>query len=228
MKDLAGKHAVFFDLAPAQVLRIAGQELSARYRKTLARYRMGTAAFKVDWALEGPIPWKAPECQEAATVHIGGGLEEIAEAESDVWRGRHPDRPFVFLVQPSLFDPTRAPEGKHTAWAYCHVPNGSDVDMTGRIEAQIERFAPGFKDCILGRNIMPPSAIERFDANCIGGDIAGGANTLCQLLGRPVFSLNPYAMDHQGMYLCSASTPPGGGVHGLCGYHSARSYLDGL
>lgn len=181
----------------------------------------------MDWALDGPIPWKARECRLAATVHLGGAMAEIASAEGDVWRGRCPEKPFVLLVQPSLFDPARAPEGKHTAWAYCHVPNGSDIDMTVRIEAQVERFAPGFRDLVIGRNVMGPKTLEDFDANCIGGDIAGGANTLRQVFGRPVFSLNPYAMGTPGMFLCSASTPPGGGVHGLCGHHAARAFLEG-
>ena len=154
-------------------------------------------------------------------------MGEIARAEREVWMGRPAERPFVFCVQPSLFDLARAPEGKHTAWAYCHVPNGSTYDMTGRIEQQIERFAPGFRDLVIGRNVMPPAAIELFDANCIGGDIAGGANTIGRMLGRPVFGMNPYAMPAPGMYLCSASTPPGGGVHGMCGYHAARMHLKG-
>ena len=226
LNDIEPSRALFFDLAPAGVLKIAGDKLPSAYRDRLARHRAGPGVFKVDWALDGPIPWKAPECLEAATVHIGGSLEDIARSERDVWKGSHPERPFVFLVQPSLFDSSRTPYGKHTAWAYCHVPNGSDFDMTGRIEAQIERFAPGFRDSIIGRNIMPPSAIERFDANCIGGDIAGGANTIRGLFARPVLSLNPYAMPADHMYICSASTPPGGGVHGLCGFHAAHRYLE--
>jgi len=226
LNDIEPSRALFFDLAPSGVLRIAGDKLPSAYRKRLACHRAGSGAFKVDWALDGPIPWKAPECLEAATVHLGGSLEEIALSERDVWKGSHPERPFVFLVQPSLFDPSRTPYGKHTAWAYCHVPNGSDFDMTGRIEAQIERFAPGFRDIIIGRNVMPPSAIERFDANCTGGDIAGGANTIRGLFARPVLSFNPYAMPADHMYICSASTPPGGGVHGLCGFHAAHRYLE--
>lgn len=227
LTDIVPAQAVFFDLVPRHVIRIAGERLPGEYRERLGRFRPGPGAFKVDWALGGPIPWKAPECPMAATVHLGGSLEEIATAEGEVWKGRCPERPFVLLVQPSLFDPSRAPEGRHTAWAYCHVPNGSQTDMTERIEAQVERFAPGFKDRIIGRSVMPPSAIERFDANCIGGDIAGGANTIRQLFGRPVLSSNPYAMPAPGMYLCSASTPPGGGVHGLCGYYAARAFLEG-
>ncbi|MCE5275464.1 MAG: NAD(P)/FAD-dependent oxidoreductase [Syntrophaceae bacterium] len=225
--DIEPCGAVFFDLSPAQVLKITGDRLPHSYRRRLARFRYGPGAFKVDWALSGPIPWKAPECLQTATIHVGGTMGEIARAEREVWMGRHPGRPFVFCVQPSLFDPARAPEGKHTAWAYCHVPNGSTCDMTGRIEQQIERFAPGFRDLVIGRNAMPPAVIELFDANCIGGDIAGGANTIGQMLGRPVCSMNPYAMPAPGMYLCSASTPPGGGVHGMCGYHAARMHLKG-
>lgn len=219
--------AVFFDTALPHMLRIAGERLPQAYRRRLMKFRQGPGAFKVDWALQGPIPWTASACSEAATVHIGGRLEDIALAEAQVWKGVHPDRPFVLLVQPSLFDGSRAPAGRHTAWAYCHVPAGSEYDMTGRIEAQVERFAPGFKDLVLARHVMGPAAIERFDANCIGGDIAGGANTASQIFGRPVFSANPYAMPAPGMYLCSASTPPGGGVHGLCGYHAARAFLRG-
>jgi len=218
--------ALFLDLAPGHAMDIAGQRLPPAYREGLRRFSQGPGAFKVDWALKRPVPWKAPECLLAATVHLGGTLDEISRAEGEVWKGRCPEKPFVLLVQPSLFDPSRAPSGMHTAWAYCHVPNGSGFDMTGRIEAQVERFAPGFRDLIVGRNVMGPSDIERFDANCIGGDIAGGANTLRQIFGRPVFSVNPYAIV-PGMYLCSASTPPGGGVHGMCGYNAARAFLQG-
>lgn len=228
MTDMEPTGAVFFDTAPVHALRIAGDRLPQSYRDRLRRFRQGPGAFKVDWALAGPIPWKAEACRDAATVHVGGSLDEIARAEGGVWKAVHPERPFVLLVQPSLFDGSRAPAGRHTAWAYCHVPGGSTVDMTGRIEAQVERFAPGFKDLIMARNVMGPSVIERFDPNCIGGDIAGGANTVGQIFGRPVFSANPYAMPAPGMYLCSASTPPGGGVHGLCGYHAARAFLGDL
>jgi phytoene dehydrogenase-like protein len=226
-EDLTGARAVFFDLAPAHMLRIAGDRLPSAYRDRLRAYRPGLGAFKVDWALDGPIPWKAAECLESATVHVGGNLEEIAASEREVWLGRCPERPFVFLVQPSLLDPGRAPAGRHTAWAYCHVPNGSGFDMTDRIEAQVERFAPGFRQRIMARSAMPPEAIERFDANCIGGDIAGGANTFPQILARPVLSPNPYAVPGGELFICSASTPPGGGVHGLCGYHAACAALAG-
>jgi phytoene dehydrogenase-like protein len=226
LNDIEPAHAVFFDLAPVHMLRIAGNRLPPVYRQKLSRYRYGPGVFKVDWALRGTIPWKAPECLKAATIHVGGSMEEIAASERAVWKGFHPERPFVICVQPSLFDATRAPDGCHIAWAYCHVPNGSTFDMTERIERQIERFAPGFRDLVIGRSIMPPASIEKFDANCIGGDIAGGMNSIRQMLARPVFSTNPYAMPLPGMYLCSASTPPGGGVHGMCGYHAARIYLE--
>ena len=178
---------------------------------------------RVDWALAGPIPWRAPACERAGTVHLGGTLAEVAAAERAVWRGEHPERPFVLLAQPSLFDPTRAPAGRHTAWAYCHVPNGSTVDMTARIEAQVERFAPGFRERILARHAMGPAELEAIDANLVGGDIGGGVMDLRQLYTRPLPRLVPYATPIRGLYLCSSSTPPGGGVHGLCGYFAARA-----
>jgi phytoene dehydrogenase-like protein len=179
----------------------------------------------VDFALDGPIPWKAEECLRAGTVHLGGTLEEIAAGEAAVWRGEHPERPFVLLAQQSLFDPTRAPEGKHTVWAYCHVPNGSEVDMTGTIEAQIERFAPGFRDRILAKSAMDCIDLERTNANLVGGGITGGAMDLRQLLARPALRISPYSTPAKGLYLCSASTPPGGGVHGMCGYFASRAAL---
>ena len=185
----------------------------------------GPGVFKMDWALDGPIPWTAAECAGAGTVHLGGTLEEIAEAEAAVWRGEHPERPFVLLAQPTMFDGTRAPGGKHIAWAYCHVPNGSDFDMTERIEAQIERFAPGFRERILARGVMSASDMEAYNSNYVGGDIGGGANTLRQLFARPVSVLSPYRTSIEGVYLCSASTPPGGGVHGMCGFWAAREAL---
>ncbi|HOS96415.1 MAG TPA: NAD(P)/FAD-dependent oxidoreductase [Deltaproteobacteria bacterium] len=226
LQDMEPSRAVFFDTAPEHALRMAGRRLPPSYGRRLQAFRHGPGAFKVDWALSGPIPWKASCCREAATVHLGGSLAEIERSEGAVWRGERPEKPFVLLVQPSLFDASRAPAGRHTAWAYCHVPNGSAADMTGPIEAQVERFAPGFKDLILARSTMGPADLERFDMNCMGGDIAGGANTITQVFGRPVFSANPYAMPAPGFYLCSASTPPGGGVHGLCGYHAARAFLE--
>ena len=173
----------------------------------------------------GPIPWRAPECAQSATVHVGGSFGEIADAEETVWQGGHPERPFVLLAQHTPFDPSRAPEGKHTAWAYCHVPHGSDVDMTQRIEAQIERFAPGFQDLVLGRSVMSPTRLEEYNPNYVGGDINGGVQDLGQLFGRPVYRWDPYSTPVRGLYICSSSTPPGGGVHGMCGYNAARSIL---
>jgi phytoene dehydrogenase-like protein len=213
------------DLAPEQALRLAGDRLPAGYRRALGRYRRGPGVFKLDWALDGPIPWQNELCRRAGTLHLGGALDEIAAAEAAVGRGEHPERPLVLLAQPSLFDPGRAPAGKHTAWAYCHVPNGSTVDMTAAIEAQVERFAPGFGARIIARSSMHTAALERFDANLLGGDITGGAQDLRQILGRPALRLDPYAMPAEGLYLCSASTPPGGGVHGMSGYHAAMSAL---
>jgi phytoene dehydrogenase-like protein len=219
--------AVLCDVTPRQLLRMAGGRLTSRFRHRLERYRYGPAVFKIDWALDGPIPWKQLECRRAATVHVGGALEEIARSERAVWQGDHVERPFVLLAQPSLFDPTRAPSGKHTVWAYCHVPNGSRVDMTSRIENQIERFAPGFRDLVLGRSILTPADLERHNPNLVGGDISGGANNLRQLFARP--TLRVYRTSLPGLDLCSSSTPPGGGVHGMCGYFAAQAVLkDGL
>jgi phytoene dehydrogenase-like protein len=218
--------AAFFDVTPRQLLRIAGDVLPAGYRRSLGRYRYGPGVFKLDWALDGPIPWQAAECGRAGTVHLGATLAEIAASERAVWRGQHPERPYVIVVQQTPFDPSRAPDGKHTGWAYCHVPNGSGFDMTGRIEAQVERFAPGFRDIILARSAMGPAAMEQHNANYIGGDIAGGVQDLGQLFTRPTFRLaSPYATPVKGLYLCSSSTPPGGGVHGMCGYQAAQLAL---
>jgi phytoene dehydrogenase-like protein len=216
---------VVCDVVPRELIRIAGPELPARYVRRLARFPHGPGAFKVDFALDGPIAWRAQECARAGTVHLGGTLAEIAASERAPWEGRHAERPFVLLAQHSLFDPSRAPPDKHTAWAYCHVPNGSDFDMTDRIEAQIERFAPGFRDLIIGRSVMPPTALERRNRNLVGGDLNAGAVTLWRLLARPVLSASPYRTPVKGIYLCSASTPPGGGVHGMCGYLAARAAL---
>lgn len=226
LDGLSPTAAVLLDLTPREVVRVAGDRLPARYRRSLERFRYGPGVFKMDWALSGAIPWQAPECARAATVHLGGAFEEIAASEAAPWRGEAPKRPFLILAQPTLFDPTRAPAGKHIAWAYCHVPNGSTVDMTERIEAQVERFAPGFRDLILARSTMPPRELERANPNLVGGDIGGGANLLGQLLFRPTFRLTPYATPVEGLYLCSSSTPPGVGVHGMCGYHAARAVLD--
>lgn len=214
--------AILLDLTPRQVLRITGDTLPGSYHKKLQRYRYGPGVFKLDYALAGPIPWKAQVCRGAGTVHLGGTLDEVALAEREVAQGKTPDRPFVLLAQPSLFDPTRAPAGKHTAWAYCHVPNGSTADMTSAIENQIERFAPGFGELVLAREAMTCSALETKNANLIGGDINGGAADWRQLLARPVLSPNPYRTPVPGLYLCSSSTPPGGGVHGMCGFHAAE------
>jgi phytoene dehydrogenase-like protein len=216
---------VLCDMSPRELVRIGGDRLPDGYARRLARFPRGPAAFKLDFALEGPIPWQAEECARAATVHLGGTLDEIAASERAPWEGRHAERPFVLLAQQSLFDPTRTPAGRHTAWAYCHVPNGSTFDMTERIEAQIERFAPGFRDRVLARSVLAPAALERHNRNLVGGDINGGPATLRSLLARPVLGLSPYRTPAEGVYLCSASTPPGGGVHGMCGYLAARAAL---
>jgi phytoene dehydrogenase-like protein len=223
--DLPPARVVFLEVTPRQVLALAGHRLPGRYRRALGRYRYGPGVFKVDWALAGPIPWRAAACRRAGTVHVGGPLEEVAAAERAAWRGEHPEKPFVLLAQPSLFDPTRAPDGRHTAWGYCHVPHGSVADMTGRIEAQVERFAPGFRDLVLARHVTDTAAAERHNPNLVGGDVTGGVADWGQLFTRPVARLNPYATPAAGLYLCSASTPPGGGVHGMCGYFAARAAL---
>lgn len=223
--ELPPARAYLFDTAPKGLLRIAGARLPAGYRRQLERFRYNPGVFKVDWALDGPIPWKAATCQRSATVHVGGTLEEIAAAERAVWRGDHPARPFVLLAQQSLFDPTRAPAGKQVAWAYCHVPNGSTVDMTAAIEAQVERFAPGFRERILARATRHAAAMEMYNPNYVGGDINGGVQDLFQHFTRPSLSLTPYRTPARGIYLCSSSTPPGGGVHGMCGYHAAQIVL---
>ncbi|HLY30854.1 MAG TPA: NAD(P)/FAD-dependent oxidoreductase, partial [Ktedonobacterales bacterium] len=225
LAELPDARAILCDVTPRQLLKLAGDRLPTGYRRRLARFRHGPGVFKLDLALDGPIPWQAPECLRAATVHIGGTLDEIAASERAVWQGEASERPFVLLAQPSLFDPTRAPQSKHTAWAYCHVPSGSDEDMTERIEAQIERFAPGFRQRILARHAMGPADMERYDANYIGGDITGGVQDLAQLFTRPTARMNPYATPTPGLYICSASTPPGGGVHGMCGYFAAQAAL---
>ncbi|MFZ0799607.1 MAG: NAD(P)/FAD-dependent oxidoreductase [Terriglobales bacterium] len=214
------------DLTPQQLIKIGGKRLSDSYKQRLGRYRYGAGVFKVDYALNAPIPWKAPECLRAATVHLGGTFEEIAASEKAIRMGQNADRPFVLLAQPSLFDSTRAPAGKHTAWAYCHVPNGSQVSVLDRLEDQINRFAPGFRDCILARRVFSPADLESMDANLIGGDIAGGAMDIRQFLFRP--TRRHYATSAPDIYICSASTPPGGGVHGMCGYHAAKMALSRL
>ena len=214
-----------FDVSPRQLLQIAGHKFSAIYKWQLERYRYGMGVFKADWALDGPIPFKAEGCTNAGTVHIGGTMQEIADGEQQIWSGTHSDKPYVLLAQQSLFDDTRAPAGKHTAWAYCHVPNGSTVDMTAIIENQIERFAPGFKERILAKHTMNTQQVEEYNPNYIGGDINGGVIDLGQLFTRPALRWSPYKTSAKGLYLCSASTPPGGGVHGMCGYYAAKRVL---
>ena len=216
---------ILFDVTPRQLLQIAGDQLPGRYRRQLEHYRYGPGVFKMDWALDGPVPWTAPDCHRAGTLHLGGTLAEIAASERDVHAGRHAERPFVLVAQPSLFDPTRAPEGKHTLWAYCHVPNGSDRDMTAQIESQIERFAPGFRDLVIARSVVGSAAMQEYNENYIGGDINGGLQDLRQLFTRPAIRLDPYSTPNKRLFICSSSTPPGGGVHGMSGYHAAQSVL---
>jgi phytoene dehydrogenase-like protein len=225
LEQLPQARVLLLDLTPRQLLALSGERLGPLYRRRLQRYRYGPGVFKIDWALAGPIPWRAAECARAGTVHLGGSLEEIAAAEAAVWHGRHPERPFVLLSQPSLFDPSRAPAGRQIGWAYCHVPNGSTADLSAAIEAQVERFAPGFGQLILARHTRSAAAYQAYNPNCIGGDIGGGVQDLPQILGRPMVRLDPYATPLEGVYLCSSSTPPGGGVHGMCGYHAARAAL---
>ena len=225
LAELEPARLVLLDVSPRQFLQIAGDKVSGGYRRALEGYRYGAAAFKVDWALDGPVPWTAAECARAATVHLAGTLEEVAASEAAPSRGAVHDRPFVLFVQPTLFDGSRAPDGKHTAWAYCHVPNGYTGDVSGRIERQVERFAPGFRDLILARSVLTPADFERRNANLIGGDINGGMMNLRQVFARPVARITPYRTPIRGVYMCSASTPPGGGVHGMCGHHAAKAAL---
>src|SRR5216683_1873356 len=223
LASLSHYDLILCDVTPRQLLRIAGQRLSDSYKRQLERFRYGPGVFKVDYALSDAIPWKASECLRAATVHLGGSFEEIAASEQAARNGRHADSPFVLLVQPSLFDPSRAPASKHTAWAYCHVPNGSKVDMLKKVEDQVERFAPGFRDCVLARRVFSPADLESMDANLVGGDIGGGVMDLRQIVFRPTW--RSYATSAEDLYICSSSTPPGGGVHGMCGYHAAKMAL---
>ncbi len=225
LDQLPAARAVLLDVTPRQLLRIAGPRLPAGYRRRLERFRYGPGVFKMDFALDGPIPWQAAACSRAGTVHLGGSMAEIAASERQVAEGKEPERPFILLAQPSLFDSTRAPAGKHTVWAYCHVPHGSTFDMTERMERQIERFAPGFRDRILARHALNCADLERWNANLVGGDINGGKADLWQLVARPTLSLVPYRTPAKGIYLCSASTPPGGGVHGMCGFQAATAAL---
>jgi phytoene dehydrogenase-like protein len=225
LKDLPPSRAVLFDVTPRQLLAIAGESFSPSYGRRLAGFRYGTAVFKIDYALSATIPWRSPACAQAATIHVGGSYEEIARSEADVGRGRVADAPFVLVAQQSQFDDTRAPGHGQTAWAYCHVPHACTIDMTDRIERQIERFAPGFRDTILARHALTPAALESHNANLVGGDIAGGSNALDQFLFRPFPRWNPYTTSHPRLFVCSSSTPPGGGVHGMCGYWAARTVL---
>ena len=225
LAELPTARAVLLDVDPRQLLAMAGPNVPPRYRRSLERFRYGPGVCKVDWALDGPIPWTNPDTARAATVHLGGSLAEVVAVEEEVQRGRHPERPYVLLVQPSGFDPTRAPAGTHAVWAYCHVPNGSTVDMTDRIEAQVERFAPGFRDRVLARHTMRPADMHAHNANYLGGDINGGMADLRQFVARPTLGLHPWRTPIDGVYLCSASTPPGGGVHGMCGFLAANEAL---
>ncbi len=225
LSELPSARAILLDVSVAGLLRLAGDQLPAGYRRGLLHYRYGPGVCKIDYALAGPIPWTAEAPRRAGTVHLGGTLAEIARSERAVWRGQSPERPYVLLAQQSLFDDTRAPAGQHTVWAYCHVPHGSPVDMSATIEAQIERFAPGFRDLILARHTMTAPDYARYNPNYVGGDINSGVQDLGQLWTRPVARRDPYATPLPGVYLCSSATPPGGGVHGMAGYHAARSAL---
>lgn len=225
LEHLPAEAVVLCDVTPRQFVQLAGEALPQRYRMRLARYRYGPGVFKMDFALREPIPWRAASCREAGTVHLGGTFEEIARSEDAVARGYLPESPYVIVVQPTACDPSRAPSGYHTAWAYCHVPNGCDADMSARIEAQIERFAPGFRDCVMARATFSAVQLERWNPNCIGGDINGGLQDWRQLYARPVLARFPYRTPLPGVYLCSASTPPGGGVHGMAGWHAAQCAL---
>lgn len=225
LSDLPDAPLKLFDVTPRQLVRIMGDQLPGRYRGKLEGYRYGPGVFKIDYALSEPIPWKAAACRRAGTVHVGGTMAEISRSESAMWQGKPDQQPFTLVTQPTQFDPTRAPTGGHIAWAYCHVPNGSTEDMTEAIENQIERFAPGFRDCVLERNTRNTTAMEAYNPNYIGGDINGGVQDLRQLFTRPMLRRDPYSTPVKGVYLCSSSTPPGGGVHGMCGYYAAQSAL---
>jgi len=225
LNQLPSSKAVLFDVTPKQLLKIAGHEFSSLYKWQLNKYRYGMGVFKIDWALDAPIPFVNEDCRKAGTVHLGNTLEEIVQSEAQSSKGLNPGKPFVLLAQPSLFDNTRAPEGKHTAWAYCHVPNGSTIDKTEIIEKQVERFAPGFRERILARHTFNTSRLEDYNPNYIGGDINGGIIDIRQLFTRPALRFSPYRTSAKGLYICSSSTPPGGGVHGMCGYHAAKRAL---
>lgn len=223
LDELPPARNVFLEVTPRQLLKMGSDRLPESYNQQLRKYRYGMGAFKMDWALDGPVPWRAPECALAGTLHLGGSLDEISDSERQAWQGKASDRPFVLAAQPSVFDPSRAPAGKHTLWAYCHVPNGSQQNMVHAIEKQIERFAPGFRDCIVARSVLAPADLEKHNPNLIGGDFSGGAATLDQLFFRPTASM--YKTPLRGVYLCSSSTPPGGGVHGMCGFYAAEAAL---
>ncbi len=225
LSELPSSSAVVLDLTPRQVLAVLCDRAPSRFARALRRYRYGPGVVKVDWLLDGSIPWTNPQCAEAGTVHLGGTLEEITAAEEEVMQGRNPARPYVLLAQQSLFDSSRSPEGTQTVWGYCHVPNGSPVDVSDRIEAQVERFAPGFRDRIVGRHVMTTSAMEQHNENYVGGDINGGAGDIRQFVARPTFGLHPWRTPVDGVWMCSASTPPGGGVHGMGGWHAAHDVL---
>jgi phytoene dehydrogenase-like protein len=225
LSQLPSSRCVLLDLTPRQLLQLGGHRWSSLYRWQLERYRYGMGVFKIDWALAAPIPFAAEGCRRAGTVHIGGDFEEIADSEAATARGIQAERPFVLLAQPSVFDPSRAPQGRHTAWAYCHVPNGSREDMTGRIERQVERMAPGFRERVLARHVYDTAQMEEYDPNYVGGDINGGAMDIGQFFTRPALRWSPYRTSSRGIYICSSATPPGGGVHGMCGYHAARRAL---
>jgi phytoene dehydrogenase-like protein len=225
LEQLPTSHVVLFDVTPKQLLEIAGHTFSSRYQAQLSRYQYGMGVFKMDFALDGPVPWKAEEVRHAGTVHLGSTFKEISFGEKETWSGRHPEKPYVLVAQQSLVDSLRAPEGKHTLWAYCHVPNGSTVDMSSAIESQIERYAPGFKQRIIAKHVFNAQQMNEYNPNYIGGDINGGAITPSQLFTRPALRWSPYRTSAKGIYICSSSTPPGGGVHGMCGYHAANRAL---
>ena len=228
LDEVAGFGTTLLDVTPRQLVRLAGPRLPPGYARRLRRYRYGPGIFKLDWALDAPIPWRAEACTRAGTVHLGATLEEVTASERAVWRGSVADRPYVLVAQQTLFDPSRAPDGKHTAWAYCHVPNGWPGDMTDAIESQVERFAPGFRERVLARSAMGPAEVEAHNPNYVGGDINGGVLDLRQLFTRPVARLTPSATPLPGVFICSSSTPPGGGVHGMCGFHAATAALKHL
>lgn len=228
IRDLPDARTTLLDLTPRGLLSVAGAQIPKGYAAAMGRYAYGPGICKIDWALSGPAPWTAPECREAGTLHVCGTFEEVAASESEIQSGRHPDRPYCIVTQPGVVDPTRAPDGKHTLWAYCHVPSGSAIDMSDRVEAQIERFAPGFRDLVMARSVITAADSERHNPNYVGGDINGGAATLMQTVFRPAKRWNPYRTPMRGVYLCSSSTPPGGGVHGMCGYWAARTALSDL